>query len=236
MTVVERARERNLPFDDATSAEAHADALAKRVASALRAVLDARGSATLALSGGRSPEGFLRRLDLEHLDWSQVTVTLVDERWVPADHPDSNEAMVRRCLSGALQKARWVPLYRGEDPERDAAEAERILGEMMPVDVLVLGMGPDGHTASLFPDMPGLAESLRDDAPGFIRAVPPEGERKARVTMTGRALHQAKLLLLQINGEEKREVLTRAFSADPLELPIAEFLRPPLEIYYCPQG
>lgn len=236
MTLTELARERQLPFDDAPSAEAHADTLARRVASALRAVLDVRGSATLALSGGRSPEGFLKRLDQETLDWSKVTVTLVDERWVPADHPDSNEGMVRRCLSGALTSARWIPLYRGQDPEQDAAQAERILGELMPVDVLVLGMGPDGHTASLFPGMPGLEEALPATAPDLVRAIPPEAERKARVTMTGRALHQAKLLLLQINGEEKREVLSRAFSASPLELPIAEFLRPPLEIYYCPQG
>ncbi|WP_304640623.1 6-phosphogluconolactonase [Pseudomonas sp.] len=236
MKLAELAHERRLPFDDAPSAEAHADALARRVAGALRAVLDARGSATLALSGGRSPEGFLKRLDRETLDWSKVTVTLVDERWVPPDHPDSNEGMVRRCLPVALANARWIPLYRGQDPEQDALQAERMLGGLMPVDVLVLGMGPDGHTASLFPGMPGLEEALPVKAPELVRAIPPDGERKARITMTGRALHQAKLLLLQINGEEKREVLRRAFSASPLELPIAEFLRPPLEIYYCPQG
>jgi 6-phosphogluconolactonase len=236
MTLAENAQERALPLDDAGSAEAHAEALARRVADALSATLDARGTATLALSGGRSPEGFLTRLDDIDLPWDRVTVTLVDERWVPEDHPDSNAAMVKRCLGKVLTRARWIPLYQGLDPEGDAEQAERRLAELMPIDVLVLGMGPDGHTASLFPGMPGLAESLPADADRWVRAVAAQGERKARVTMTGKAIHAAQLLLLQINGQEKREVLSRAFSADPLELPIAEFLRPPLEIYYCPQG
>lgn len=236
MSLTSHAEERGLPFDDATSADAHAQALARRVADALAEVLRTQDRATLALSGGRSPEGFLQRLDGMQLAWDRVTVTLVDERWVPEDHPDSNAAMVKRCLPSVLGEAQWIPLYRGESPEQDAQVANEALAELMPIDVLVLGMGPDGHTASLFPGMPGLARTLPATAPEWIRPVPAEGERKARITMTGRALHAAKLLLLQINGEEKRAVLERAFSASPLELPIAEYLRPPLEIYYCPQG
>ncbi len=236
MTLAERAHERNLPFDDPASAQEHAEHLAQRIADALRVTLESRSRATLALSGGRSPEGFLRRLDRMELDWDRVTVTLVDERWVPEDHPDSNAAMVKRSLATVLGRARWIPLYRGTSPEADAAQAQDELAQLMPIDVLVLGMGPDGHTASLFPGMPGLAQSLPATAQEWIRWVPAEGERKARITMTGRALHGAKLLLLQINGQEKREVLGRAFEASPLELPIAEYLRPPMEIHYCPQG
>lgn len=236
MTLNEQAQERGLPFDDAATSAEHAEILAQRVALALTNAISAKGSATLALSGGRSPEGFLRRLDTKDVDWDKVTLTLVDERWVAEDHPDSNAAMVKGCLESAIPKVNWIPLYQGESPEADAARAEELLAKLMPIDVLVLGMGPDGHTASLFPGMDGLKESVSASAPAFYRSVPAEGERKARVTMTGKAIHQAKLLLLQIDGEEKRNTLNDAFQAAPTELPIAAFLSPPMEIYYCPKG
>lgn len=236
MTLNEQAQERGLPFDDAATAAEHAEVLAQRVALALTNAISAKGGATLALSGGRSPEEFLRRLDTKEVDWSRVTLTLVDERWVPEDHPDSNAAMVKRCLESAMPKVSWIPLYRGESPEADAARVDELLVELMPIDVLVLGMGPDGHTASLFPGMDGLEDSVSAMAPKLCRAIPAEGERRARVTMTGKVIHQAKLVLLQIDGEEKRATLNRAFEAPPTDLPIAAFLSPPMEIFYCPKG
>lgn len=236
MTLNEQAQERGLLFDDAATSAEHAEVLAQRVASALAKAISANGKATLALSGGRSPEGFLRRLDTKDIDWSRVTVTLVDERWVPEDHADSNAAMVKRCLENAMPKVSWMPLYRGESPEADAARANELFADLMPIDVLVLGMGPDGHTASLFPGMDALEESVSATAPQLCRAVPAEGERRARVTLTGRAIHQAKVLLLQIDGEEKRATLNQAFEASPTDLPIAAFLSPPMEIFYCPKG
>ncbi len=236
MTLNEQAQERGLPFDDAATSAEHAEVLAQRVASALANAISAKGNATLALSGGRSPEEFLRRLDSKEVEWSQVTLTLVDERWVPEDHADSNAAMVKRCLASAMPKVNWIPLYRGESPEADAARANQLFADLMPIDVLVLGMGPDGHTASLFPGMEGLEESVSPTAPDLCRAIPAEGERRARVTMTGRAIHQAKLVLLQIDGEEKRATLNRAFATAPTDLPVAAFLSPPMEIFYCPKG
>ena len=144
------------------SAEAHADALAQRVADALRQAIDSRGSATLVVSGGRSPVAFFGALAQQALDWRQVLVSLADERWVPVNHASSNEALVRRhLLRGAASEAKFLGLYRVAGSLEQAAElADAAFAELPPIDVLVLGMGDDGHTASLFPEGKELAEGL----------------------------------------------------------------------------
>ncbi|HDZ57319.1 MAG TPA: 6-phosphogluconolactonase [Pseudomonas xinjiangensis] len=236
MTLEQCSRARGLPFDAAATAEAHAEHMASRVLEGLRQAIQANGTATLALSGGRGPEQFLRRLDAMALEWEKVTVTLVDERWVPEDHPDSNAGMIKRCLPRALQRAQWIPMYQGESPEQDAARMEVVLRRLLPADVLVLGMGPDGHTASLFPQTSDIAENLSDRARQLCQAVPAAEGRRARLTMTGKAIRQAKLLLLQISGEQKYRTLLEAFEAEPEKLPVAAFLAPPMEIFYSPEG
>ncbi len=166
-----------------------ADGLANDVAEQLRAAISARGEATLVVSGGRSPVAFFQNLAKQGLDWSKVTVSLADERWVPVEHVDSNAGLLKKyLLQGPAAKAKFLSLYSAAANLEDAAEqADRLLAELPAIDVLVLGMGDDGHTASLFPNSPNLSRSpagrrhppLLADA-GADRATPaPDHEPRA---------------------------------------------------------
>lgn len=227
-------------------------ALADRVAAMLRHTLGCRGAASLVVSGGRSPAAFLRALGQRKLDWSRVTVTLADERWVPPGHPDSNAGMVKvNLLQGPAAAASFVPLYGGEeDPAAGVASCtERLRGVPRPFDVVVLGMGEDGHFASLFPGVAGLENLLAASAPASASArastsapalaasVPP-GAAHARMTLTLPALLDARNVLLQINGARKRAVIEEAaVHGDPLRQPVAALLQQtatPMRVFFCP--
>lgn len=216
-----------------------ATALAGAVAEALRGGLAARGSASLAVSGGRSPIPFLRALAEMPLDWSKVYVTLVDERWVAPDSPDSNEGLVRQhLLREAAGRACLVPL-KSAAPSLALGVVDalgRTAGLPQPFDAVVLGMGEDGHTASLFPGAAGLAEALDPAGGQRIVAIHPPLAPHPRLTWTLAALLETRHLLLQAGGASKRAVLEAAAAADPLAMPIAAFLRQrrvPLALYFC---
>lgn len=226
---------RGLNWCEHANPQSQAAAVAEHIAGALQWAVDQRGSASLALSGGRGPELFLRQLDQAELAWDKITITLVDERWVPVEDSQSNAGLIRRCMPRALQQARWLPLYRGENPEADADAAERVLAALLPLDVVVLGMGDDGHTASLFPHMPGLADHLSPHSARLCTAVPAEGGRLARLSMTARAIQGAGVKLLVITGESKRGTLDNALQQeDALAMPIEAFLNAPMDIFYSP--
>ncbi|WP_068828417.1 6-phosphogluconolactonase [Pseudomonas sp. BMS12] len=217
-------------------AGAQAEAMALQVAEALRQAIEVRGEALLVVSGGRSPMAFFECLARQTLDWSKVSVSLADERWVPQDHPDSNEALVRRHLLQAnAASARMLGLYHpAADVERAAERAEQALAGLPLIDVLVLGMGEDGHTASLFPGSPHLAEALHEDCPRRVLAMQAPVEPRQRLSLTRRVLAGARLPMLAIQGQSKLETLKRALAEDGLDLPIRAFLRAPLQIHYCP--
>lgn len=223
---------------DAGDAEALAATVAARVAELLRAAIAARGSARLALSGGRSPVAMFTRLAQAELDWSQVGITLVDERWVPTDHADSNERLLRdHLLVGPVAQARFVGLKTAAATAADALiERERCLrAQLLPFDVVVLGMGEDGHTASLFPGAAGLAAALAANGEAVLAAIDPPAAPHARISLTLAALLASRQLLLPIAGAAKHAVYRRACAgAAPLELPIAAVLqqaRVPVDVY-----
>jgi 6-phosphogluconolactonase len=219
-------------------------ALADRVAAMLRHTLGCRDAASLVLSGGRSPAAFLRALGQRKLDWSRVTVTLADERWVPPGHPDSNAGMVKaNLLQGSAAAASFVPLYGGEeDPAAGVASCtERLRDVPRPFDVVVLGMGEDGHFASLFPGIAGLESLLAASAPASapaLAAVVPPLAAHPRMTLTLPALLDARNVLLQINGARKRAVIEEATAhGDPLRHPVAALLQQtatPMRVFFCP--
>lgn len=221
---------------DATP-RAQAVAVAERIVAALQRAIEQRGRASLALSGGRGPELFLRELEQTGLDWDKVSITLVDERWVPADDVESNAGLIRRCMPGVLQRARWLPLYQGQSLQADAGAAQSMIDSLLPLDVVVLGMGQDGHTASLFPYMPGLAEYLSPESGPRCIAVPAEGARLARLSMTAAAIQTAGVKLLVITGAQKQRTLNTALAGgDALAMPIEAFLNAPMDIFYSPAG
>ncbi|SDR95462.1 6-phosphogluconolactonase [Halopseudomonas litoralis] len=235
MTIEEQARSRGLAWYPADSPQAQAEAVATHVAALLKKAIEQRGHASLALSGGRGPELFLRRLEQIQLDWEKVTITQVDERWVPPEHEQSNAGLIQRCMPQLLQRATWLPLYQGRSLEADAQHCHTMLKTLMPVDVVVLGMGPDGHTASLFPHMPKLPDYLSEQTPALCIAVPETAERLARLSMTAAVINQARSKILALSGEDKLQQLATALeTSDPLARPIAAFLTPSMDIFYSP--
>ncbi|MBA1205258.1 6-phosphogluconolactonase [Pseudomonas capeferrum] len=221
-------------LDDATTL---AETLAQDVAERLRTAIADKGQATVVLSGGRSPVPFLERLATQELDWSKVVVSLADERWVPVEHADSNAGLLKRhLLKDKAAKARFIGLYHpAADLQAAADEAEQALAELPGIDVLVLGMGDDGHTASLFPDSPNLAQGLertgsRRCLPMLAPSVPHQ-----RLSMTRALLASARFIALSVQGPSKLATLRAALDGnDPTVMPISAFLHDPLDIYWCP--
>lgn len=207
-------------------------AIAAHIAAALRGAIAARGQASLAVSGGKSPIPMFEALRTQALDWAKVTVVLVDERVVPHDHAASNTALVRQhLLQDQAAAARFVPFF-GELPAQFNAEVldalvrgadQRIADLPWPLDVVVLGMGEDAHTASLFPGAPGYARAIATDA-RLAWVVPeqaPVPAPHARLTFTLAALLAARELLLSIAGDTKLVVYRQAALMRDEALPIS---------------
>ncbi len=202
--------------------------LAAHVADALRAAITARGQASLAVSGGKSPIPVFEALREQALDWSRVSVVLVDERVVPRDHEASNTALVQRhLLQGAAAAARFVPFFN-EVPTRFNAEvldalvvdAQTRLAELpWPLDVALLGMGEDAHTASLFPGAPGFARAITTAQP--LGWVVPDTAPHARLTLSLSALLASRELVLSLAGVAKQAVYRRAALARDEALPVS---------------
>lgn len=214
-----------------------ANKLAADVAGALRSAIAEQGRATLVVSGGRSPVAFFEALAKQPLQWSSVVVSLADERWLPTSHADSNEGLVRRhLLQGQAAGARMFGLYSSAASVEEAAvTADQALKELPSIDVLVLGMGDDGHTASLFPQSPNLPEALAPDTerrclPMLAPTVPHQ-----RLTMSLALLVSARHKVLAMQGKNKLATLKQALQPDAVALmPVRAFLQSPLEIYWCP--
>lgn len=164
------------------------------------------------MPGGSSPRGVLARLAAEPLDWARVMVTLTDDRWVPADDPASNEGQARRLLADPAG-ARLIGLRTpASAPEDGVADAERRLaGFPWPADAVLLGMGEDGHVASLFPGM-----TLENGTGGRCRAARAPVPPHARISLTPAALLDTRLLLLLVTGAAKRAVWRAAAAPNPV--------------------
>ena len=214
-----------------------ARSLADRVAEALSQAVSAQGRASLVVSGGRSPIAFFEALSTRELDWAKVQVSLADERWVAVEDADSNEGLVRRhLLQNAAAQAELLGLYQPADTLEQAAQgaSRRMEGLSRPIDVLVLGMGNDGHTASLFPDSPLLARGLDSQEAALCLPMVAPTAPTQRISMTYPLLASARVQCLAIQGQAKLETLRQAMQLEALQMPIRAFLHSPLEIYWCP--
>lgn len=219
------------------SAEQLAQTLAERVAGALDYAVATHGFATLVVSGGRSPVAFFEALSVMPLDWNKVMISLADERWVRPDDINSNEGLVRRhLLRNVAAEAELIGLYQpAESLERSAELAGAALERLRPpIDVLVLGMGDDGHTASLFADSPLLARGLDPDEEALCLPMLAPTEPRERISMTLSLMASARVQCLAIQGQQKLETLRRVIQSDPERMPVRAFLNAPLEIYWCP--
>ena len=214
--------------------------LAEAVADRIRAAIEDRGVAAIAVSGGSTPGRFFQALGkTKDIDWSKVIVTLVDERWVDETSDRSNALLVNeRMLQGPAAIARFLPLYSGGDMPTPAAVAKTnatLAALPLPFAAVILGMGNDGHTASFFPGGDTLARALTEPGPALAIHAPGAGE--ARVTLTLPYLLNTDGLYLHIEGEEKAVVLDTALSGGPVEdMPIRAVLRSgsTVTVYWCP--
>lgn len=218
-----------------------AEKLADAVAEKLRAAIAARGKASIAVSGGSTPKAFFKALSDCRLDWASVIVTLVDERFVPADNARSNHLLVaENLLRGEAANAVFLPLYQpAPTAEIAAGMATKEVGVIEPpFDVVILGMGNDGHTASFFPGGDRLQTAIDPATPRGIVTMEAEGAGEPRLTFTFASLEDARFLVLHIEGEAKKTVLEAALGeGDELAMPIRAILRrasTPVDIYWAP--
>ncbi len=217
------------------------ESLAECIASGLEGALNLRDIATLAVSGGSTPKPLFEALSWCELDWSRVRITQVDERWVPEDHADSNAQLIREhLLRNHAAQAQFVSMKVDID---DAFAAQTSVAEKLAefaeaIDVIVLGMGEDGHTASFFPDAEALASALDPDSEALCLALRPPVAPHDRMTLSLAAVLRSRQLYLHITGEKKYAVLEAALAGDDaFELPIRSVFHredSPLEIFYAP--
>jgi len=214
-------------------------AAAGHIAKRLTARLNAAGEASLVVSGGSTPGRCFAELSEVALDWKHVHVVLSDERWVPADHDDSNEKLVRESL--LVNFARPAQLVSVFDAQADIAERCDALGREIralpfPFACALLGMGEDGHFASLFPDAANLQQGLETDSPLLCMPVTTAASEHPRVSLTLAALSRSDEVVLLIFGDAKRKVYEKARQRDS-ELPVARLLRQkrtPVNVYWAP--
>lgn len=214
-------------------------ALADAVAEVLAARLKQAPRASLAVSGGSTPLPFFEALSGKELDWGRVDVLLADERWVEETDEASNTRLVRdNLLQRNAASARFLSLKQpGGTPSEGLEQVKsELAGLTLPLDVLILGMGNDGHTASLFPDAPELANAMDPDCPDTVAAMTPASQPQKRITLTLPALANARFSALHLKGEDKLATLERAMSAPDkvMEMPIRAFLKPGLQLFWSP--
>lgn len=222
------------------------ETLSQRLAQTLTALIKSRQRASMAMSGGSTPAPLYRHLSQQTLDWSAVTVSLVDERWVAETDPQSNARLIRNTL--LQNQAQHATMIGMKTPETDAFAAAESLGAMLgqrvlPLDMVLLGMGLDGHTASLFPHARGLDQALAADNTNICCAIQPYSESGtaaacARMSLSLNTLLSAGERILYLTGAAKRAVLESALQPGSIqEMPVRAVLHDSntlTEIYYAP--
>ncbi len=212
---------------------------ADQIVDILTTAISEHGRASLVVSGGSTPLPLFAELSQRSVDWSKVDVTLADERWVEETHTDSNTKLVKEnLLQNKAASAHFVPLYSNfEDAAEGVHEAEvRLSSISQPFDVLILGMGEDGHTASLFPCSKQINEGLSLSSGRVCLAVQPETAPHQRISLTLPALLNSKHVFLHLTGEKKKAVLQDAMeNHSEREKPITAVVnRAPVTLMWAP--
>jgi len=222
------------------------DAMAVDAADLLKSSVDQVGKSTFVVSGGSSPMPLYDRLSKAALPWESISITLADERWVDTDHEASNEKKIRASLlQNNAASASFLGMKNSSVSPQQGLEACEAQYQQLPetVALTVLGLGSDGHTASIFPFAAGLDQALDMTAESLCAAIDAlesevTGSYTARMTMTMRALLNSKHIYLLIMGDDKRQTLKRAMSTtDQVSMPVRAVLQQskvPVSVYWAP--
>ncbi|WP_412972911.1 6-phosphogluconolactonase [Glaciecola sp. MF2-115] len=196
----------------------------QRIADTLKQSISENGVASLVVSGGSTPLPLFKALAVRSIDWSKVNITLADERWVSPSDAASNEKLVREVLlQDKAASANFIPLKTAHDNAENAVEQLSATFSKVgpPFDIVILGMGEDGHTASLFPCSAQIEAGLDLNSTQTFIATQPTTAPHQRMSLTLRALVNSKHVFLHLTGHKKREVLEHALShSTALEKPI----------------
>ena len=217
-------------------------AFSQQIADLLKAAILRKGRATFAVSGGSTPKRLFEVLSAMPLAWEKVDIMLVDERWVDGEHSDSNTRLVKRMLlTQEAKKAHWVDIKTQDASPVDAvAQLNQTLSQYLPADVLILGMGNDGHTASLFPCATETAQAMDSANVNLVAAVTPTTAPHHRISLTLANILSASSVFLHLRGDDKRETLNKALSGqDESEMPIRAVLNSSAvdsQVYWCPNA
>jgi len=206
-------------------------ALADEVADIINKAVSLNGKASIAVSGGSTPKGFFEALSVKDLPWKKVTVTLADERWVNIDDAASNTRLVHEnLLLNKASVAKFFHLKQGVNLSEETLQDLNLAAKssFLPLDVLILGMGEDGHTASLFPCSDQIADALSTANTNVLMKVVPKTAPHERITFSFASLITSKNTFLHLCGESKKQILEKALSdSDIFEMPIRAFLQHP---------
>ncbi|PCH96141.1 MAG: 6-phosphogluconolactonase [Gammaproteobacteria bacterium] len=204
-------------------------ALAENVSQILQSAIAARGKASIAVSGGSTPKGFFKVLSNKAIDWQKVTITLADERWVDINDDASNTRLVHEnLLQNNAAAAKFFHLKQGEHLcDETLADLNLAANNtLLPLDVLILGMGEDGHTASLFPCSDQIEQALDKSNKSALMKVEPKTAPHQRITFSFATLKQSKNTFLHVCGTSKKQVLDKALAATNIfDMPIRAFLQ-----------
>lgn len=217
------------------------DNLASQIGGLLTSGIEHNGMASLAVSGGSTPVELFKQLSKMDISWQDVSITLVDERWVPATEVDSNEHLVRtHLLQNRAADATFIGMKNSATTASNGeTEYDRQLGKIrLPFDVLILGMGNDGHTASLFPSAEKLSQATDMDSNKACIGIAPLTAPHERMTLTLPTILHSRQIFLHITGQPKKEVFQQAQAEGPSqEMPIRYILRQqttPVSVYWAP--
>jgi len=212
--------------------------LCERITQSLQEGIQQNGRASLVVSGGSTPKTLFALLSIQELEWGKITITIADERCVPQQDVASNARLIRENL--LLNKARmanFIPLYLDEQsPNQAAIDASKKLNEIEIYDALILGMGTDGHTASLFPEASNLQDALQDNAPNCL-AIEPVTNPITRITQSKQKLLQSKFIAFHLVGKDKIDILNSVLSDEnKKQYPSSHFIHQntlPVDIYFA---
>ena len=222
------------------SQDALIEVLSKNIIDQLQEAIETKGKASLLVSGGSTPKPLFKKLSEATLRWEKVSVGLCDERWVPSSDENSNENLVRRyLLQGQASKATFISMYN-EQLDVQMAEkwcTQKMKESLFPFDVLILGMGSDAHTASLFPDNVKLNEAMDLDNKSVCIAIEPKTANYMRMSLTRQAILSAENIYLHFEGKEKLAVYREAVSGfDLYKMPIRSVIMQEskdVKVYYA---